>query len=93
MNKEELGAFYDKLAELTEHGTEGDVRTYVDHYYPRLPETVRNEILFGALADAVHDLAREEAAVEQVIEEGLSAAEALQQAKEQIQRSQKNGLT
>lgn len=77
MNKEELSAFCDKLAELTEHGTEEEVHAYIDHYYPRLPEDTRKELLFGAFFSAV----QEEAALREVQEEGLAAVEILENAK------------
>lgn len=86
MTKEELDTFYDKLADLTSHGTEEDVRAYINDQYPRLPEDVRNEILFNTLLTSVQDEVREGRAVDQLQEEGLAAAEALEQAKAEIEQ-------
>lgn len=87
MNKEELSAFCDKLAELTEHGTEEDVRAYIDHYYPRLPEDTRKELLFASFFSAV----QEEVALREVQEEGLAAAEILESAKKGLNKAKKEG--
>ena len=86
MKKEELEAFHEKLSELTQAGSEDDLREYIDYYYPRLPENVRQELLFHTLVDAVKQTAREDAAIAQIQEEGLAAAEKLEQAREQIQK-------
>ena len=86
MTQEELEAFYEKLSSLTENGTEGEVREYVNYHYPRLPENVRQELLFHTLVDAVDKTAREDAAVEQIQEEGLAAIEKLEQLKSEIEK-------
>ncbi len=90
MTKEELGTFYDKLAELTEHGTEGEVRAYISGHLSRLPENVRNEILFNTLFTAVQTEAEQGSAVAGVLEEGLDMIDALEQAKTKIEQE---GLT
>jgi len=90
MNKEELEAFYGKLAELTERGTEGEVREYVNYHYPRLPEDVRNEILFNTLHDAIKDEIRTEAAILKTQEEGLAAADKLEKLKIDLEKGEKS---
>ena len=90
MTKEELDAFYEKLSELAGRGTEDEVREYVDYYYPRLPENVRQELLFHTLVDAVKQTAAEDVVIAQVQEEGLAAVEKLEKMREHIQ---KEGLT
>jgi len=89
MSQEELSAFYDKLAEITERGTEEELRIYVDHYYPRLPENARKEILFNSLLSAVRQEAREEAAIREIQEKGLLAMEALEEMKKELNRAEK----
>ncbi len=91
MTKEELAAFYDKLTELTEHGTEESVRAYVNDQYPRLPENVRNEILFNTLLTSAQDELQEGRVIDKIQEEGLAAAEALEQVKVEIQQESKEG--
>lgn len=90
MTKEELVAFYEKLSALTDSGTEGDVRAYINQEYPRLPEDVRNELLFNTLLTSVKDEAREEASIADIQQKGLAAAESLENTKVQIE---KEGLT
>ena len=90
MTQEELAAFKKKLTALVERGTEAEVREYVDHYYSRLPEDVRQELLFHTLLGALKEEAQEEAVLTQVQEEGLAAAEALEKAREE---AEKDGLT
>lgn len=90
MNKEELEAFYEKLAELTENGTGHEVREYIEYHYTRLPEDVRKELLFNTLLSAVHEEAREQAALTEMQEKGLAAADTLEDMKAQIG---KEGLT
>ena len=90
MTKEELGTFYDKLAELTEHGTEADMRAYINDQYPRLPEAVRDEILFSTLLSSVQDELVEGPALSRVRQEGLAAAKQLEELKAEIE---KEGLT
>ncbi|RJQ35494.1 hypothetical protein C4556_00125 [Candidatus Parcubacteria bacterium] len=82
MTKEELDAFREKLVELTENGSEGEVREYVEHYYPRLPEEERRALLFNTLFDAI----REEHAISEIQEKGLEAADSLEQLKRKIER-------
>lgn len=87
MTKEELSAFTEKLAEIVEKGTEQELREYVNHYYPRLPEEMRQELLFSTLLTAV----KQEVAVRDVQEKGLAAAKSLEEAKKAIQRAEKEG--
>ena len=90
MTKEELGTFYDKLAELTEYGTEGDVRAYINEKYPQLPKDIRDELLVNALLTAVQDKVDEERAILQIQEQGLAAARILEEAEAKMERE---GLT
>lgn len=86
MTKEELAVFYQKLAALTETGTEADVRAYIDQQLPRLPEDVRNEVIFSSLFSAIEEEAQEEAAIAEIQDQGLAAADSLEKAREEIQK-------
>lgn len=86
MTKEELQSFYDKLAALTEAGDESAVRAYVNEQYPRLPEDVRQEIFFNTMLDTLKEETREEAALLQVQEQGLAAADELMRAKAELEK-------
>lgn len=86
MTKEELEAFKEKLFELVDRGGEEDVREYVNYYYERLPEDVRNEILFNTLFTALKDEVRTQEIVLQIQEEGLAVAEKLQELKDKLER-------
>jgi len=85
MTQEELTAFYAKLAELVEKSTEKEVREYIHHYYPRLPDNVREEILFNTFLDAVNEQGRGETLIEQVQKEGLEAADELEELKADLE--------
>ena len=86
MTQEELEAFYDKLSALNASGTEGEVREYVSYHYPRLPENVRQELLFHTLVDAVNQTAREDAAIGQIQKEGLAAIEKLEELRREVEK-------
>lgn len=85
MTQEELTAFYAKLAELVEQSTEQEVREYINHYYPRLPDNVREEILFNTFLDAVDEQRKGEVFIEQIQKEGLEAVDALEELKADIE--------
>lgn len=86
MTKEEVDAFFRNLAELSSRGTEEQVRAYINEHYSRLPEKLQNEMLGHALLSAVQGQVREEKAMQQMLEEGLAAAETLEGVKAEIDR-------
>ncbi|MEY4747531.1 MAG: hypothetical protein RLZZ416_580 [Candidatus Parcubacteria bacterium] len=89
MTDEELQAFTKEMSRLAETGDEAKVKEYVASQYDRLPETMRQDILFHSLYSAVQD-ELEEQAVTEVMEQGIAVAEELEKAKEEIK---KEGLT
>lgn len=91
MTQEELDAFTAKLAELTEHGTEEEVREYVSYHYPRLPEDMRNDMLFDTMLGAIKDEVREAPVIADLQEKGITAAEVLEQMRESVEREAKEG--
>jgi|SRR3989344_317946 len=90
MTQTELDAFYEKLAEFTEHGTEAQTREYIEYHFPRLPEKVRHEVVFNALSDAVNEAVQGEDALIQTLEEGLTAGEELLKLKKQVLKEEKS---
>ena len=87
MTKEELDAFYRNLAGLTEKGSEEKLRAYINEHYARLPAKVQNEMLGNALLTAIQDEVREEKAIQEMFDEGLAAAKALEAEKAKIQQA------
>ena len=90
MTKDELIVFYARLAELTEKGSEADVRAYVNQEYPRLPEETQQEIVFNLFASALEQREQNDDVIVQIQEQGLEAAEKLEKLKEELEAG---GLT
>lgn len=59
MTDVELDAFREALANITERGTEAEVKAHIDAFFPRLPEAMQNEILAGLFLTSLRDEARE----------------------------------
>ena len=85
MDQKELDAFYERLASLTQEGSEEKVRAYINEQYPRLPRDTRDEIMFNTLFTALQEEVSEQAAVLTMQEEGLAAAEFLEKVKISIE--------
>jgi hypothetical protein len=85
MNAQELNDFKDRLAYLAASGTEAEVRAHISQNFQRLPEELQHEITFNLFYSSVADSNREQEAIGDVQEEGLAAAEALQDAKKEIE--------
>ncbi len=85
MNEQELDVVREKIAELTIHGTESELRAYIDAQFPRLPENMQNEIMASLFATALEEELSELDAIDQVQEEGLKAVDDLEKLKKEIE--------
>ena len=59
MTDVELDAFREALATLTARGNEAEVRAHIDAFFPRLPESMQNDILTGLLLTSIQEDAKE----------------------------------
>ncbi len=62
MTDVEVDAFREALATLTARGDESAVRAHIDTFFPRLPESMQNEIVAGLFLTALNEEAKDLAA-------------------------------
>ena len=84
-NEQELKEFIDKLAAITETGTEAQVRAFVDSQFPRLPEEMKIEIAARVFADSINAEAQELETLEDIQNEELGAVEELEEIKKEAE--------
>lgn len=85
MDEQELQGFKDKLATLIQSGDEAAVRAYIGEELDRLPESMQSELVFELFASTIEEELRGQEAIAKLQEEGLAAAEILQEAKKQLE--------
>ena len=79
-----IGTIYKRLGELLTGGQADQAREYLVSEIQNLPQPTRDEILFELFIDAVQSEARGKQIIAQIQEKGVTAAEALLDARDSL---------
>jgi hypothetical protein len=85
MNSQELETIFKHLASLVASGKEYEARAYLGEQLPKLPEDVRNEIMFEMFVEAVQQEAQGREGIANLQEESITAIRSLQDAKKELE--------
>ncbi|MBI5644596.1 hypothetical protein HY970_00695 [Candidatus Kaiserbacteria bacterium] len=86
LSPQEIGAIYEKANALMVAGKSEDARAYLMEQLPQLPEDLRNKIVVELLNEAVQEELHELQTIDDIQEEGMAAAELLEELKKKKEK-------
>ncbi len=85
MNSQELEHIFKHLASLLAAGKDHEARAYLNEQLPKLPEDIRNDIMFEMFTEAIQEEARDRQAIAKLQEESITAIRSMQETQKEIE--------
>jgi hypothetical protein len=93
MTTEELEHFYRRLSTMATTGADQHaIRAYVDEQFPRLPESVQQEIMMNMFASAIIEEAQEQKVSDDLIDKTIDAIEKYEKLREIVEEELKDDI-